>query len=45
MHVACVRKDVYESVCNYVKDYFEISIEYNWYTIWFEWKVKKPIFY
>ena len=29
MHVACVRKDVCESVCNYVESYFEISTEYN----------------
>ena len=41
VHVACVRKDVCESVCNYVESYFEISIEYNWYAIWFKLKIKK----
>ena len=45
MHVACVRKDVCKSICNYVESYFEISIEYNWYKIWFGWKVKKRISY
>ena len=27
MHAACVRKDLWESVCNYVENYFEMLIE------------------